>query len=96
LLSIVCIALRGAPSARGYVIEIDKVAFGLAPEGLRVNDIIECGSFDIDLAAGAMGRRILMRIGVATHICRPHPGMNGRLGSIVSQQAVKGKILMTQ
>jgi hypothetical protein len=50
---------------------MDKVAFGPAPEGLRVNDIVEWtngdmfrqtasatdGSFDIDLPAGAMGGR---------------------------------------
>jgi hypothetical protein len=46
-------------------------------------------TFDIDLPAVAMGRRILRRIGVAIHTCRFHPGMNARLGSIVSQRAVR-------
>lgn len=50
------------------------------------------GNFDIDLPAGAMGRRILRRIGVAIHTCRFHPGMNGRRGSIMSQQALERPI----
>jgi hypothetical protein len=61
----------------------------------RRRQVERMGCFDIELPAGAMGRRNLRRIGVATHICRYHPGMNGRLGSIVSQQAFKeGKHLM--
>jgi plastocyanin len=54
---------------RVYIIEIDNLAFGPAPEGLRVNDIVKWtnvdifrhtasatdGSFDIDLPAGAAG-----------------------------------------
>ena len=32
---------------RVYVIEIDKLAFGPAPEGLRVNDIVEWTNVDI-------------------------------------------------
>ena len=70
-----CFLLFASPSRsakpRLYIIEIDKLAFGPAPEGLRVNDVVEWtkvdifrqtasatdGSFDIDLPAGAMGRR---------------------------------------
>jgi plastocyanin len=60
----------GSPSPgaepRVYEIEIDKLAFGLAPEVLHMNDIVEWvnadifqhtatateGSFDVDLPAG--------------------------------------------
>jgi plastocyanin len=73
---------------RVYIIEIDKLAFGPAPDNLRVNDIVEWtnvdifrhtasatdGSFDIDLPARATGRTTLRRTGVVTYICRFHPG----------------------
>ena len=66
----------GSPSPgaepRVHEIEIDKLAFGPAPEVLHVNDIVEWvnadifqhtataadGSFDVDLPAGAKGRTI--------------------------------------
>jgi hypothetical protein len=38
-----CCLLSASPSSaelRVYIIEIDKLAFGPAPEGLRVNDIV--------------------------------------------------------
>ena len=74
-------------------IGIDNLAFGPAPGGLHVNDIVEWtnsdilrhtatatdGSFDIDLPAGATGRTILKRAGRVTYVCRFHPGMTGRL-----------------
>ena len=74
-------------------IGIDKLAFGPAPAGLHVNDIVEWtnsdilrhtatatdGSFDIDLPAGATGREILKRAGGVAYVCRFHPGMKGRL-----------------
>ena len=70
-----------------------QLAFGPAPGGLHVNDIVEWtnsdilrhtatatdGSFDIDLPAGAKGRAILKRAGGVTYVCRFHPGMKGRL-----------------
>jgi plastocyanin len=92
-----CFLLCASPSRsaepRVYIIEIDKLAFAPAPEGLRVNDIVEWtnvdifrhtasatdGSFDSDLRAGATGQTSLRRTGVVTYICRFHPGMNGRL-----------------
>ena len=67
----------GSPSPgaepRVHEIEIDKLAFGPAPEVLHVNDSVEWvnadifqhtataadGSFDVDLPAGAKGRTIL-------------------------------------
>jgi plastocyanin len=78
---------------RVHVIEIDKLAFGPAPEGLHVNDIVEWtnadifqhtatamdGTFDIDLPAGAKGRAALEQAGVVSYFCRYHPGMKGRL-----------------
>ena len=78
---------------RVHKITIDNLAFGPAPGGLHVNDIVEWtnsdilrhtatatdGSFDIDLPAGATGRTILKRAGDVTYVCRYHPGMKGRL-----------------
>jgi plastocyanin len=87
-----CLLLSAPPSLsaepRVYIIEIDKLAFGPAPDNLRVNDIVEWtnvdifrhtasatdGSFDIDLPARATGRTTLRRTGVVTYICRFHPG----------------------
>jgi plastocyanin len=87
-----CLLLSAPPSLsaepRVYIIEIDKLAFGPAPDNLRVNDIVEWtnvdifrhtasatdGSFDIDLPARATGRTALRRTGVVTYICRFHPG----------------------
>ena len=83
----------GSPSPgaepRVHEIEIDKLAFGPAPEVLHANDSVEWvnadifqhtataadGSFDVDLPAGANGRTILRRPGVVTYFCRFHPGM---------------------
>lgn len=78
---------------RVHRIGIDKLAFGPAPGGLHVNDIVEWtnsdilrhtatatgGSFDVDLPAGAKGRTILKRAGGVTYVCRFHPGMKGQL-----------------
>jgi plastocyanin len=86
------LAAQGAGS-RVHVIEIDKLAFGPAPDGLHVNDAVEWknsdifqhtatasdGSFDIDLPSGASGRTILTRAGVVYYVCRYHPRMTGRL-----------------
>ena len=91
LVSLVSAALGAGP--RVHRIAIDNLAFGPAPAGLHVNDIVEWtnsdilrhtatatdGSFDIDLPAGTMGRTILKRAGDVTYVCRYHPGMKGRL-----------------
>ncbi|MDQ6867706.1 MAG: hypothetical protein M3178_04635 [Pseudomonadota bacterium] len=92
-----CFVALASPSwgadPRVYGIGIDNLAFGPAPGGLHVNDIVEWtnsdilrhtatatgGSFDIDLPAGAMGRTILKRAGGVAYVCRFHPGMKGRL-----------------
>jgi plastocyanin len=91
LVSLVSAALGAGP--RVHKIAIDNLAFGPAPAGLHVNDIVEWtnsdilrhtatardGSFDIDLPAGATSRTILKRAGSVTYVCRFHPGMKGRL-----------------
>jgi plastocyanin len=91
LVSLVSAALGAGP--RVHKITIDNLAFGPAPGGLHVNDIVEWtnsdilrhtatatdGSFDIDLPAGATGRAILKRAGGVAYVCRFHPGMKGRL-----------------
>ena len=91
LVSLVSAALGAGP--RVLKITIDDLAFGPAPGGLHVNDIVEWtnsdilrhtatatdGSFDIDLPAGATGRTILKRAGDVTYVCRFHPGMKARL-----------------
>jgi plastocyanin len=78
---------------RVHKIGIDNLAFGPAPSGLHVNDIVEWtnsdilqhtatatdGSFDVDLPPGATGRTILKRAGGVDYVCRFHPGMKGRL-----------------
>ena len=88
LVSLVSAALGAGP--RVHKITIDNLAFGPAPGGLHVNDIVEWtnsdilrhtatatdGSFDIDLPAGATGRK---RAGSVGYVCRFHPGMKGRL-----------------
>jgi plastocyanin len=93
----ICLVLLVSPSwgagPRVQRIGIDNLAFGPAPGGLHVNDIVEWtnsdilrhtatatdGSFDIDLPAGATGRTILKQAGGVTYVCRFHPGMTGRL-----------------
>jgi plastocyanin len=91
LVSLVSAALGAGPQV--HKITIDDLAFGPAPGGLHVNDIVEWtnsdilrhtatatdGSFDVDLPAGATARTILTRAGDVTYVCRFHPGMKGRL-----------------
>jgi plastocyanin len=78
---------------RVHRIGIDNLAFGPAPGGLHLDDIVEWmnsdilrhtatatdGSFDLDLPPGATGRTILKRAGDVAYACRFHPGMKGRL-----------------
>jgi plastocyanin len=82
---------RADESAR--VVVVDDLAFGAAPAGLRVGDVVEWrnidafrhtatatgGGFDIDLPPGATGKITLTRAGVIHYICRFHPGMTGEL-----------------
>src|SRR6202023_1215983 len=84
LVSLVSAALGAGP--RVHKITIDNLAFGPAPGGLHVNDVVEWmnsdilrhtatatdGSFDIDLPAGAKGRTILRRAGGAPCVCPYH------------------------
>jgi plastocyanin len=85
--------LSGASKAETFVIEVNKLAFGPAPSGLHVDDVVEWrnldifrhsataadGSFDVDLPAGGSGQTILNKAGVIEFRCRFHPGMKGRL-----------------
>jgi plastocyanin len=75
-------------------IGVHKLAFGPAPDGLDVNDIVEWtnsdilrhtatatdGSFDIDLPGGATGRTILKRVSGVTSICRFQAIDHGKQG----------------
>ena len=78
---------------RLFVIAVDKLAFGDAPKGLRVNDVIEWQnldifrhtatasdeSFDVDLPPASRVRLVLKRAGKVEYFCRFHPGMKGQL-----------------
>jgi plastocyanin len=84
-------AAHADPSVRSIV--VNDLAYGQAPEGLKVGDVIEWsnadifrhsatatdGSFDVDLPPGAKGRIKLRRAGDIRYFCRFHPGMNGAL-----------------
>jgi len=88
------IATGGAPTDPSvHSIVVNHLAYGEAPEGLRVGDVIEWnnadifrhtatatdGSFDIDLPPGAKGGTMLKREGDIHYFCRFHPGMKGAL-----------------
>ena|SRR5947209_6799434 len=76
-----------------YTIVIDKMAFGTAPNGLRVGDTIiwvnrdvfrhtataADHSFNVDLASGKSGPTVLTRAGTVPFNCTFHPGMRGAL-----------------
>ena len=81
-----------AEAAR-YVIEIRNMAFGAAPEHLKVGDTIHwenkdifrhtatarAGSFDLDLPPGKDGDMTLEKPGVLNVFCRYHPNMTLKL-----------------
>lgn len=86
--------VRSAGAApKVHVVRMAKMAFGPAPTGVRVGDIIEWvnadavphtatarnGSFDVDLKPGAKARTALRGPGVVAYYCRYHPGMTGRM-----------------
>ena len=90
-LLLVGIAPHPAEAAR-YAIEIRDMSFGLAPQHLKVGDVIvwknsdmfrhtatEPGIFDLDLAPGAQGEVMLKKSGALKIICRYHPNMTMRL-----------------
>lgn len=82
-----------AAAARVHTIVIDKMAFGPAPSGLRVGDVVlwvnrdmfrhtataRDKSFDVDLAAGASARTVVQSAGTFKYFCRYHPGMIGQM-----------------
>ena len=81
------------PAPRVFTITVDKLAFGPAPSGLKVGDVVEWvnkdifqhsatardKSFDVELKAGGKGRAVLRKAGNIAYICRYHPGMTGVL-----------------
>lgn len=80
-----------AEAAR-YVIEIKDMAFGPAPQHLKVGDTIVWrnadmfrhtatakSDFDVNLAPGAEGEAMLKKSGVLKVFCRYHPNMTMRL-----------------
>jgi plastocyanin len=82
-----------AAAPRVHTVVIDKMAFGPAPSGLRVGDVVlwvnkdmfrhtataRDKSFDVDLAAGASARTVVKRAGTFRYFCRYHPGMIGQM-----------------
>ncbi|HEX8233311.1 MAG TPA: plasmid stabilization protein [Caulobacteraceae bacterium] len=82
-----------APAGRTATIVVDQLAFGPAPEGLKVGDTVvwvnrdvlqhsaTAGdkSFDVELPAGASARTTLTKAGTINYVCRYHPGMTGVL-----------------
>lgn len=90
-LLLVGITPHPAEAAR-YVIEIRNMAFGPAPQHLKVGDTILWRNddmfrhtatakpgFDLDLAPGAEREVTLKKSGVLNVICRYHPNMTMRL-----------------
>ena len=87
------LASCGKPAPATYTVTIANMAFGPAPDGLRVGDTIEWvnadifqhsatakdGSFDADLPPHAHARTVLKKAGQIDVYCRYHPGMSGRL-----------------
>jgi plastocyanin len=83
-------ALAAGPvMATQYVVEIQNMAFGAAPEHLKVGDSVRWvnkdilqhtatdkqGAFDLDLLPGAQGDVTLKKPGVMEVTCRYHPNM---------------------
>lgn len=93
LVAFMAAAVASADPSAVHSIVVNHLAFGRAPDGLRVGDIIEWsnadifrhtatatdGSFDIDLPPGAKGRTVLKREGAIHYFCRFHLGMKGAL-----------------
>lgn len=83
------LAARAAAAPKVHVVVLDKMAFGPAPRGLGVGDVIEWrnqdifqhsattrdGSFDVVLPPGGRARATLRRAGFVQVYCRYHPAM---------------------
>ena len=93
-LALLALFVSAAPLfAAEYVIVIDKMAFGPAPETLREGDVIvwrnddifrhtataRDGSFDVDLPAGEAVSMVVGAPGTIAYFCRFHPDMKGTL-----------------
>lgn len=80
-------------AAKIFIVIIDDMAFGPAPVGLRVGDMIawvnddlfdhtataDDGSFDANIKAGERVQIKLTKAGETAFYCRYHPGMKGKL-----------------
>jgi plastocyanin len=83
------VATGAAAAPKVHVVVLDKMAFGPAPPGLRVGDVIEWRnqdlfqhsatardrSFDIVLRPGGRARVTLRKPGAVQVYCRYHPAM---------------------
>jgi len=84
-----CVWAGPAAAAPVATIVIDKMAFGPAPKGLRVGQVVAWdnrdvlqhtatargGGFDLMLKPGGKGQTKLKRAGRIAVYCRYHPGM---------------------
>lgn len=84
--------VSATPGPRTFRVTIDHLAFGPAPSGARVGDVVEWinadilrhtatarnGAFDVDLVPKAHARTVLRKRGAVSFYCRYHPGMTGR------------------
>jgi plastocyanin len=91
--ALLSLAAPGKPAPGVVTIVVDKLAFGPAPRGLKVGDVVQWvnrdifqhsatardKSFDVELPPGGQGRTVLRRAGKIAYVCRYHPGMTGVL-----------------
>jgi plastocyanin len=91
--ALAAVPVLAAAAPRAVPVVIRNMAFGSAPQGLRVGDTVEwvnddiflhsatspAGGFDVTLKPGAHVRMTLARAGTFAFTCRYHPGMRGRL-----------------
>lgn len=80
------------PAPRTFRVVLADMAYGAAPSGARVGDVVEWvnadilrhtatardGSFNVDLQPKAHAKTVLKKAGVVSFYCRYHPGMTGR------------------
>lgn len=89
----VAYAAPAQPAPKTHTIEINKMAYGPAPAGLKAGDVIlwvnkdmfrhtataRDKSFNVDLSPGKSGRTIVRKAGMINYYCIYHPGMKGQL-----------------
>ena len=96
LLALAGAAIAAVPASAApkvYTVTLQQMAFGAAPAGLRIGDVIEWvnndifvhsatardKSFDLELKPKARVRMTLKQPGTVAFYCRYHPGMTGKL-----------------